>query len=87
VDFGAWPGSNEASVAVTGQAAILSTSHAEAFPMAEASGAHTVSDAAYAPLFVTYTCAAPSTGVGFTIFARAEYTFTGTFALRWVWSD
>ena len=35
IDFGAVPGSNEASVAVTGQTSILATSKADAFIMAD----------------------------------------------------
>lgn len=87
IDFGAWPGSNEASVAVTGQPFISITSNAEAFMMAEASGVHTVNDATYASLFISLTCSAPTGGVGFTVNARAEYKLTGTFLIRWVWSD
>ncbi len=87
IDFGAWPGSNEASVAVTGQTAISATSAVEAFTMAEVSGSHTAADASYAVLFMALTCTPPTTGVGFTINARADHTLTGTFAVRWVWSD
>lgn len=87
VTFPAWPGSNEASVAVTGQAAISATSAAEAFMMAEVSGVHTAADASYAALFIALTCSVPTAGVGFTVNARAEYTLTGTYLLRWVWSD
>jgi len=87
IDFGVWPGSNEASVAVTGQASIAAVSNAEAFMMAEASGSHTIADATYAASFVTLTCSVPTPAVGFTIYARAQYTLTGTYALRWVWSD
>lgn len=87
LDFGSWPGSNEATVAVAGQADISATSPVEAFLMAEPSGSHTAADAAYAALFVALTCTTPTDGVGFAIEARAAYTLTGTFAVRWVWSD
>lgn len=87
VNFGTWPGSNEASVAVAGQATISATSSAEAFMMAEVSGVHTAADAAYAALFVALTCSVPVAATGFTINARCADTLTGTFLLRWVWSD
>ena len=87
VDFGAWPGSNEASVAVTGQPGISATSAAEAFLMAEASGVHTAADASYVGLFMAVSCGVPAAGTGFTVYARAGYKLTGTFKVRWVWSD
>jgi hypothetical protein len=86
IDFGSWPGNNEASIAVTGQAAITALSSAEAFMMSEVSGVHTVNDAKYAALFIALTCTVPSAGTGFTIDARSEYKLTGTFVLRWVWN-
>jgi hypothetical protein len=87
IDFGASPGSNEAFVDVAGQASILATSHVEAWPMAEAQGTHTVSDATYAPLFIAYTCGVPTAGVGFRIYGRSFEKMTGQFKVRWVWSD
>lgn len=87
IGFGAAPGSNEASVAVSGQASISATSSAEAFMMAEASSDHTADDAAYAAVWIALTCGVPVAGVGFTIYARSEYAFTGHFVVRWVWAD
>lgn len=87
IDFGSAPGSNEASLVVAGQALIGATSNVEAFMMAEPSGAHTANDAAYAAVWIALTCGVPTPGVGFTIYARSEYAFTGTFAVRWVWAD
>lgn len=87
VDFGAWPGTQEQSVTVTGQAAISALSYTAAFVMAEASGVHTLNDAVYAPLWMALTASAATAGAGFTIYCRTEYKFTGTFVIRWVWSD
>lgn len=87
IDFGAYPGSNEASVAVIGQTAIGAGASVEAWLAAVASGTHTVSDASYAALFIALTCAAPTAGNGFVISARSLYTFSGSFAVRWVWSN
>lgn len=88
IDFGAAPGSNEASVSVTGLTSILATSKAEAFVMADDSTAdHTASDHRYVELFMSLTCGTPTAGTGFTIYARAIDKLTGQFALRYVWSD
>lgn len=87
VDFGAWPGSNEASISVTGQSEIAATDHAEAWVMAEASTDHTADDHAYAALLMALTCSTPTTGVGFTIYARSEHKLQGTFNVRFVWAS
>lgn len=88
IDFGAFPGSNEASVAVTGQGSILSTSKAEAFIMGDDSTVdHTASDHRYFSALVGLSCGTPTLATGFTIYARSTEKLQGTFALRWVWSD
>jgi hypothetical protein len=88
IDFGAFPGSNEASVAVTGQVAIGATSKAEAFLMADdTTSDHTVGDHRYFSALAGLSCGSPTAGVGFTIYARSTEKLQGTFALRWVWSD
>jgi hypothetical protein len=45
IDFGAWPGSNEAAAVITGVAGIAAGAAVEAWPMADASGSHTAADA------------------------------------------
>ncbi len=88
IDFGAWPGSNEASVVVTGQTSILSTSKCSAFIMADdTTSDHTAADHRYAAALIGLTCGTPTAATGFTIYARALNGLTGTFALRWVWAD
>lgn len=88
INFGSFPGSNEASVTVTGQASILATSKVEAYVMGDDSTAdHTASDHRYFPLFASLTCGTPTAGTGFTIHARSTEKLQGTFALRWVWAD
>ena len=88
IDFGAHPGSNEASVAVTGQAAISATSKAEAWVMADdTTGDHTASDHRYFAMLAGLTCGTPTVADGFPIYARSAEKLTGSFALRWVWSD
>jgi hypothetical protein len=88
IDFGAYPGANEASVAVTGQAAILATSKAEAYVMADDTSAdHTAADHRYLPRLASFTCGTPSAGAGFTIHARSEHKLQGQWSIRWVWAD
>ena len=88
IDFGAHPGTNEASVSVTGQTAISGTSNAEAWIMADdTSSDHTASDHRYLPQLASFTCGTPSAGTGFTIYGRSIHKLQGEFTLRWVWSD
>lgn len=86
LDFGAWPGSNEAQTVITGLADITAGAGVEAWPMAEASGSHSAADAAYAARFYSLTCGAVVAAQGFTIYARSEHKLQGTFAARYVWA-
>lgn len=82
LDFGAFPGSNEASVS------FASTSiNAQSFPRAfilasDTSADHTASDHRYAAMFIGLTVA-PDPGVGGTIYARSPEKLTGEFTVRW----
>lgn len=83
INFGTSPGSNEASIAVTGQTSISGTSKAEAYFMGDdtATG-HTASDHRYAAALMALTCGTPSAGTGFTIYARSEHKHEGQFSVR-----
>lgn len=88
IDFGAFPGSNEASVTVTGQDAIGANSKAESWVMGDDTTTdHTASDHKYLPLFASFTCGNPVAATGFTIHGRSAQKLTGKYTLRWVWSD
>ncbi len=88
ISFGAFPGSNEASVAVTGQTGISSTSKVEAFIMGDDSTIdHTANDHRYIGLWLSLTCGTPTNGVGFTIYGRSMEQLQGTYQIRWVWVD
>ena len=88
IDFGAFPGTNEASIVVTGQGTISATSKAEAFIMGDDTTAdHTASDHKYIGLWLNLTCGTPTVSTGFTIYGRSTEKLQGTFAVRWVWSD
>jgi len=85
IDFGS--GTNEASVSITGLGTIVSTDKCEAWMMSEASSDHSEKDHRFANLFIKLTCSAPTTGVGFTIYANSQYKMTGTFTVRYVWAS
>lgn len=88
LDFGAFPGANEASVAVADQAEITTLCSAEAWIMADdTTTEHTASDHKYAPEFFSVTCGTPTAATGFTIYGRSIHKMQGKFAVRWVWSD
>lgn len=88
VDFGSFPGSNEASVSITGQSSITSDSKVESWVMADDSTSdHTQNDHRYIPLFMVLTCGSIVNGVGFTIYAKSTEKLTGTFSVRWVWTN
>lgn len=86
LDFGALPGSNEASVTFA-DVDVTATSKVEAFFMANDTTAdHTASDHRYIGLFVALSADATN-GVGGTIYGRSTDKMTGTFKVRWVWTD
>jgi hypothetical protein len=88
IDFGAHPGANEASVAVTGQASISATSKVEAYMMADdTTSNHTASDHRYVGLWLNLTCGTPTAATGFTIYGRSDQKLSGKFSVRWVWAD
>jgi hypothetical protein len=88
LDFGASPGSNEASVAVTGQTGIGAGSDASAFIMGDdTSVEHTAADHRYLAALIGLSCGTPSAGVGFTIYGRSTQKIEGRVTCRWVWSD
>jgi len=86
IDFST--GSNEASIAVTGQASISATSKAEAYFMGDDTTAyHSANDHRFAAALVGLTCGTPTAGTGFTIYAKTAHRLTKTFQVHWVWAD
>jgi hypothetical protein len=86
LDFGAAPGTNIVSVVVTGQASITGTSSVEAFMMGtDSTATHNTYEHSMVPIRLS--CIAIAAGTGFTIQGISETRLTGTFVIRWVWSD
>lgn len=87
IDFGATPAS-EATVSVTGQAAISATSRAEAFIMSRSTATNTVEDHNFAAVSMRLVCSEPTPSVGFSITAYNLIGYaTGEFSIEWTWSD
>ena len=86
LDFGAFPGSNEAFVDVTGQTDIGASNVVTAFVGADdTSGTHTASDHRYFAMLAELTCGNPTAGTGFTIYARSSEKLQGTFQVRFAY--
>lgn len=84
LDFGAAPGSNVATVMVTGQTDIVSGSQATAELMGDTTADHNAYEHLIVPL--TVRCGDIVAGTGFTITASSEWRLTGTFKVRWSWT-
>lgn len=85
IDFGAFPGSNEASVTVSATGVTPAT-HVEAWVMADGTTTdHTASDHRYFPVFAALTCA-PSTD-SFTVYGRSTQKLQGKFLTHYVWAN
>lgn len=86
LDYGATP-VDGASVAVTGQAGILTGSAVEAWFMADTTADNGVDEHLMAGTLAKLTCGSIVAGTGFTIFAdNIGLLATGQFSVRWVWN-
>lgn len=89
IDFGVWPGSQEASIAFS-DATIGAASKVEPYVMADGVvGTHTANDHRYLPNFASFT-GLPNAGVGGTIYGRTRPgcgNLIGQWQLRYVWAD
>jgi hypothetical protein len=87
VDFGAYPGANEASVVVSGQTGITTSAVVNAFIGADSTSLdHTASDHRYAALFMGVSCGTPVADSGFTIYARSTEKLQGKWTVQWSWT-
>ena len=86
LNFGAAPGNNTASVVITGQTGILSTSACQAFYMTDTTSDHNAQDHMFADLVSELSCGTIVPGTGFTIYATASDNVIGTFEVRFNWA-
>lgn len=86
IDFGAFPGSSDASVVITGQAAIVAGSLVEAWIRPEATADHSVDDHIVDPPEVI--AATIVAGTGFTIYGFTKNTIRhfGEYTVAWAWN-
>jgi hypothetical protein len=84
VDFGAYPGSSDATAAVTGQAAITGTSVVGAWLLPAATADHTADEHRVEELVIG--ADTPVAGTGFTIYGTAgNFPLYGTWSVAWAW--
>jgi hypothetical protein len=84
LNFGAAPGTNVVTTAVTGQTGILSGSQCEAWLMQVATATHNAYEHGVVPMRIT--CGSIVVGTGFTIMAVTDWRLSGTFNVQWVWN-
>lgn len=85
IDFGAFPGSNEASVVVAADGVTADT-HVEAWVMgSDSTTDHTASDHRYFPVFAALTTQAAAGS--FTVYGRSTQKLTGAFKFHYVWAN
>lgn len=86
IDFGAAPGTNLATVTVTGQASILSTSSVQAWVCgADSTADHNNTEHTLLPLWLTVNASTITAGAGFVLTAFTELRLAGQIKVRWLW--
>jgi hypothetical protein len=86
LDFGDTP-ADEASVDVTGQTGILSTSDAEAYFMVDSTADNGTDEHQEGAALCKLVCGNIVAGTGFTIYAHCLAMLgVGQFKVRWVWN-
>lgn len=80
-------GSTTASVIVTGQTSITNDCAIGAFLMADSIGANNSAAHIAATMYFTPVAGNVVPGTGFTIYAQSSISLSGTYYVRWAWSD
>lgn len=84
IDFGAWPGSPETSISITGQFSISSNSFLSANLLAQDTDDHSADEVWVDP--PTITAGNVVAGSGFTIYAQAHTgNLYGKYPVNWIW--
>jgi isocitrate dehydrogenase len=87
LDFGAAPGTNIASVSVTGQTTITSTATIQAWTCGlDSTADHNLYEHMLLPLWLTINASAITVGTGFTLTGFTELRLVGLVKVRWSWS-
>lgn len=85
IDFGAYPGSNEAQVVVTGQTGITTSSLVLVDTNLTTTADHTVQDHSYLRELCSLNSGNTVNDTGFTIYARSLHKMQGKFSLKYTW--
>lgn len=88
LDFGAFPGTDVTTIAVTGQAAILTSSAVEAWIIPEATAVHSEDEVVMLTPFVfpSVPVSLIVAGTGFTIYGVChDDSLWGTLKIGWAW--
>ena len=86
INFGAFPGANEASVVVP-EPGIGAASYIEPFVMAsDSTSDHNANNHKYLPMLAEFTGGDPVAGVQYTVYGRSPHKLQGTFQLRAAWT-
>jgi hypothetical protein len=88
IDFGSFPGTNEAYVDVVGLTTISATSKVEAYVMGDDTTVdHTAADHRWFAALAGLTCGTPVAATSVRIYARCIEKLQGQWKLRFVWAD
>lgn len=85
IDFGAYPGNNEAQVIVTGQTGIGSSSFIFVDVNIISTVDHTEQDASYVKELCSFSIGNIVNNTGFTVYARSIHKMQGKFSLIYTW--
>lgn len=86
IDFGASPGTDTATVAVTGQATITTAAYVQAWIMGtDSTTDHNAYTHSLLPMWVQVTPISITAGVGFTLQAFNSIRLRGQVKVRWLW--
>lgn len=85
IDFGAYPGSNEAQVVVTAQTGITTSSLILVDTNLTTTTDHTAQDHSYLRELCSLSVGNTVNNTGFTIYARSLHKMQGKFSLKYSW--
>jgi hypothetical protein len=85
LDFGAWPGSNNAQVSVTGQTLINANSSIVVSVQYVAQGTNTASDVQFYDGLMEVIASTPIPGSGFTVYGYSNEKIQGQILVTWTW--
>jgi hypothetical protein len=86
IDFGPYPGSNEASVVVSGQTGIAPSTVVTLQVPYTASLDYTEADHAYIAALASFVPGSIVTDTSFTIYGRSVHKMQGRINVQWTWS-